>query len=152
MWRYIHRVAGGVGGDAHGLHAGGLRQQGDRRPQGDMTIRDVKGQNAARVQMFSIDGQRLGGEEVDRNGVARECVDNEDVEVLRGFASKGRARIPFHDLHLGGRIADVGEGVLRDGDYRRIDVVEADVVAGTPVSGDGSGAKADDADVARANA
>ena len=80
--------ARGVGGDAHGLHAGGLRQQGDRRPQVDMTIRDVKGQNAPRVQMFSIDGQRLGGEEVDWNGIARECVDNQDVEVLRGFASK----------------------------------------------------------------
>ena len=67
---------------------------------------------------------------------------------MRGFAGQRGAGVAVGDGDLGGGVAEVGEEILRDGLDERVDLVEADAVAGVAVGGDGAGAEADDADVA----
>jgi hypothetical protein len=43
--------------------------------------------------------------------------------------------VPFFDIDLGGGVSDVGESVLRDSWDGWVDLVEANMVAGTTISG-----------------
>ena len=70
-------------------------------------------------------------------------------KLLRGFAGKRGAGVAVGEGDLRGGVSEVGEEVLRDGLDERVDLVEADAVAGVAVGGEGSGTEADDADVAR---
>src|SRR4051812_29701958 len=98
--------------------------------------------------MAAVEGEGLRGEEMERDGVAGEGVDDEHVEFLRAFTGQGGAGVAGNDVDVRAGFADVGEDVAGDGFDSGVDLVEADAVAGTAVSGDGPGAEADDADVA----
>ena len=120
------------------------------RLQIDMLVGDVEGEDAAGSEVALVEGDGLGGEQMQRDGVAGECIDDQHVEVLRRLAGERGARVAFHDVDLGGGFADIGEEILGDGRDGGIDLVKADAIAGLAVGGDGSHAEADDADVARA--
>src|SRR5580700_7691579 len=110
----------------------------------------MEGENAAGGEMTAVNGHALRGEQVERDGVAGEGVDSENVEALRIFRGKRKAGIAFGDGDVGLRLAKPGEKILRDERDGGIDFVEMDAVAGLAVGGEGSGAESDDADVARA--
>ena len=109
----------------------------------------MEGEDAVGGEVFFVERDGLGSEQVQRDGVAGEGVDGEDVELLRSFASKRGAGVAFGEGDLRSRVAEVGEEVLRDGEDERVDLVEADAVARAAVGGERAGAEADDADVAR---
>src|SRR6266851_4460596 len=79
--------AGLVGGaiDLARLHAGGGCELRDLRGEVEVLVGDMKGQDAVWGEVFPIECDGLGGEQVERDGVSGEGVDDEDVEVLRGF-------------------------------------------------------------------
>jgi len=129
-----------------GLHSGGGGENRDGRFEIDVAVGDVEGEDSARREMAAVELEGFAGEQVDGDGVAREGVDDEHVEVLRRFMGQGVAGVSDDDIDLGAGVADIGEDVAGNGDHGGIDVVEGDVVAGAAVSGDGSGAEADDAD------
>ena len=133
-----------------GLHAFRLSHERDGRAEIHMLIGDVEGDDAAGREVAAIERQRLGGEQMKRDGVAGERIDDEHIKVLRGLMLERGAGVARDHVHLGAGFADVGEDVASDGLDGGVDFVVADVVAGLAVGGDRSGAKADDADVARA--
>ncbi len=63
-------------------------------------VGDVEGEDAARREVFFVELDGLGGEQVEGNGVAGEGVDGEYVEVLRGLACEGGARVAVDEGDL----------------------------------------------------
>ena len=83
--------------DAHRLHSGRLRKQRDGWLQIDMLIRNVESQNAAGREIASVERERFSSEQVQRDGVAGECVDHQNVEILRGLVRQRSPRVAFDD-------------------------------------------------------
>jgi len=86
---------------------------------------------------------------VHRDRVAREGVDREHVELLRGLALQHEAGVAERRLDRRVAVGEVGEVAVRDPDHRRIDVVEAVHVVLRAPGGDRAGAEADHADLER---
>src|SRR5579862_4942163 len=84
------------------------------------------------------------------NRVAREGIYDEHIEVLRALAVERGAGVAVGEGDCCGGIPQIGEQILRDGVHQRIDLVEADMVAGMTIGSQRSRAKADDSDVAGA--
>ena len=109
----------------------------------------MKGDDAAGLHVPLVDGERLGGDEVNGNRVARKRVDREHVEILFRFALERKPRIAERQFDGRRAVGKVGEVALRFSDHVRVDVVEAVGVALRAVGGDSSRAKADHADSER---
>ena len=62
----------------------------------------VKGEDATKGEVFSVERDGLGGEEMKRDRVAGEGIDDEHIEVLRSFASKGGSAVAVDDGDLRG--------------------------------------------------
>src|SRR6266852_2980311 len=80
-----------------------------------------------------------------RNGVAGKGVHGQHVKLLGRFAFQGETRVTHHDVGSGLRVAQVAERVPGDGDDLWVDLVEAEVVAGFAVGGDGARSETDHA-------
>src|SRR5208337_2812016 len=100
--------------------------------------------------MTSVKCNRLSGEQMEWNSVSGECVDHQHVEVLWGLGGERGSRVSFYDIDSRGRLANVGEEVVRDGRDGWIDLVKLDSIAGLAVGCDGPHTQADDPDVPRA--
>src|ERR1700686_1951597 len=102
-------------------------------------------QNAARLQVPEVQRESFASEQVQRDGIARECVHSQNVVVLRTLALHREACIAQHDFYFGFAIGNKSELSARDLDYQRVDIVKAVDVTRTPVSRDCAGAKSDHA-------
>ena len=63
-------------------------RKGDFGLEIDVLIGDVEGEDSAGSEVALVERDGLRGEQMQRNGVAGECVDDEDVELLRGFGGE----------------------------------------------------------------
>lgn len=101
----------------------------------DILVGDVEGEDAVRCEVSLVEGDCLGGEQVERDGVSRESVDDEEVVVLSWFGGERGAGIAFGVGEGGGGLAEIGEEVLCDGQDGGVDLVEAEGVSGMSVGG-----------------
>ena len=62
------------------------------RGEVEIPVGDVDGEDPFRRQMPEIDLEGLAGEEVDRDRVAREGIEGEEIEGLRGASRE----LPLH--------------------------------------------------------
>ena len=69
-------------------------------------IGDMKGEDAAGNEVTLVERDSLRGEQMERNGVAGECIDDENVEVLRGFGGERGAGVAFDDIDRGSAIRE----------------------------------------------
>ena len=96
-------------------------------------VRNVQTQQAVALEMLSEHLDALLCQQVHRYRVAAEGIHGQHVEPLRlgggNFLLHLDPRIAQHDLHLGRRIASIGEILVGNPDHVRIDFVEADRVA-----------------------
>ena len=67
------------------LHAARVGQQFDGRRKIDVPVRDVKCEYAVRRKVAPVKRQGLRGQQMDRDGVAREGIDDQNIELLRRF-------------------------------------------------------------------
>src|SRR3954467_11443370 len=122
----------------------------DDRDEVEEAVRDMERDDAVALHVLEIDAERLAGDEVHRDGVARESVDREHVEVLRRLSLEREPRIAQRNLDLRRAVGEEAELLPRELHHARVNVVEAVDVAGPAVRRDGSGAQTDDADADRA--
>src|SRR5580704_13578067 len=85
--------------------------------------------------MPEIEGERLAGQQMDGDGVARKSVHRQDVVVLRRLPLHGEPSIPKHHFHLPLRFGHKTELAARYADHQRIDVVKAVDIAWPSVRG-----------------
>src|SRR5436305_11802316 len=95
--------------------------------------------------MRSIQLDRFLRKEMDRNCISRERVQNQDVKTQRFLMAQGEARIARHYLEMGFGFALVKEEPFSDIDYLPIEFVDPVSIAGSPVRGERSRTKPDDA-------
>src|SRR6266404_5567157 len=69
-----------------------------------------------------------------RNRVAGKRVDRQNVELLRLLILQGNARVSQDNVDPRGRVAEIAERTLRDGNHLWIDFVKAKIIAGLSVS------------------
>src|SRR5262249_34717252 len=105
------------------------------------------------VQATKVGSKGLSCEEMYRNGIAAEGIEDEQVECLWiqavGFAFKRETAVARNYLNLSGgigKICEVGR-VRGKGDQLRIDFIKTNCVSGAGIGGDGSDTEADRADV-----
>jgi hypothetical protein len=65
------------------IHAGCLGKQNNLRFKIDVVIRDMERKDAGRREVAFIEFNGLSGQKMERYGVAGECVDHQNIEVLR---------------------------------------------------------------------
>ncbi len=97
-----------------------------------------------------VQRERLRGDEMHWDGVARERVQHDHVVPLRRLGGQRHASIARHHFDAGGRVANVREEVSRHRLDGRIDVIKANHVAWTAVGRHRAGAESDHSDAARA--
>ena len=60
-------------------------QIGDHRIQIDAFIGDMHGDQAVGLHVPRVEGERLPGQQVNRNGIAVEGIEDQHVKILRRF-------------------------------------------------------------------
>ena len=76
------RCVEGAGGDVADLEVSVLREERELGGEVEVLVGDVEGEDAVGGQVLEVELERLGGEQVERDGVAGEGIDGEDVEAL----------------------------------------------------------------------
>src|ERR1700687_3556464 len=112
----------------------------------------MESDDSAGSQMSPIERQSLGGQQVQRNRIARKGIDDEHVKSLWRLRGERSACVALHDGYTRARIANVGKNVARDWCDRRVDLVELDLISWTSIRGDRPCPQADHADIPRASA
>lgn len=97
--------------------------------------------------MTTVKSDGLGREQMQRNGVAGEGVNNEDIEILWRLTGQRGARVTGSEAERGGRVAQVREQVLRDGENHRVDLVKAHAVPRASIGSKRPGTQSDHADI-----
>src|SRR5580658_2112354 len=97
-----------------------------------------------------VESYGFSSKQMERNSVAGKCVNDKHVESHRRFVGQRSPRVTSDAIDLGWGIAHVREKMLCDGVDGWVDLIKADLIVAMAVSGDGSDAEANDADVARA--
>src|SRR5258705_5687503 len=87
-----------------------------------------------------------------RDRVAGKRVDRQHVELLRLFILQGNACVSKDNVDPRGRVAEIAERSLRDGNNLRIDFVKAKIIAGFSVSRQRTSAQSNRADAFRIRA
>src|SRR5438445_8921827 len=95
----------------------------------------MDGQNSGRLEVPEIELERLGGEEMDGNRIAREGVDRQYVEILNRLALEREPGVSHRDIELGFAIAQVEELLLGDAYDKGVDLVVAHPASGPAVRG-----------------
>src|SRR4029453_13752495 len=104
----------------------------DDRPQIEIGVGYMDREYACLwAQVFAIDRKGFQSQEMNRYGVAAECIQHQYIEVLQlaaaCFSLKRHARIARHNLQLAGGFCQKSKvrGIGRDSDYLGIDLIEA---------------------------
>ena len=100
--------------------------------------------------MTLVGREGLQREQVDRDRVATEGVENDHVVLLIGFAFHAEAGVAHDEFRLGLRIFQVGERRAREAGHVIVNLVEAERVAGASPGSEGAGTEADGTDAAAA--
>ena len=74
----------------------------------------VERDHAAGLHMLQIDADSLRRDQMNRNRVAREGVDGQHIETLRGLALEVQTRVTEHCLDLGVAIVQISKVAVRD--------------------------------------
>ena len=70
-------------------------EQCDLRCEVEVLVGDMEGEDAAGGEVNLVEGHGLRGEQVERDGVAGEGVDDQDVEPLWRLGGEGGAGVAF---------------------------------------------------------
>src|SRR5712671_7940356 len=84
--------------------------------------------------MAQIQRESLARQQMYRNRIPGKRVDRQNVELLRLLILQGNARVSQDNVDPRGRVAEIAERTLRDGNNLRIDFVKAKIIAGLSVS------------------
>ena len=96
--------------------------------------------------MAEVNGEGLAGEQVRGHGVAAEGVHDQEIEVLGWLAFQREAAVAHDELDLSVARSEVAEGFLGELLHGGINLVDAQVIAGFAVGGDGADAETEEAD------
>ena len=102
-----------------------------------------------RLQMPEEELKSFARQQMDRNRIAGECIDRQDIEALHRLAFQRQACIAHGDFDLARCVFQIGEIRIGNLQHDRIDFVDVDRIAGAPVTGKSASAKADHADTLR---
>src|SRR5262249_27340320 len=118
------------------------------RLQFKVFVRNVQSDQSIRRKFAQVEVDGLGGEQVNGNGVARECIDDQQPESLVRLAQQRQTAIPKNHSAVRGAVLEKGEAyrVVRDLLHQRIDLEKGKFLPGLTVVGQASGAKSDDSD------
>src|SRR5690349_9994339 len=94
--------------------------------------------------MVEIKRESLAGKQVNGDGIAREGVHGEQVEVLGGLPFEREPRVAEGNFHARLTVAEKRELAAGDLQHQRIDLVKPKIVSRAPVRREGAGAEADD--------
>src|SRR5438105_11282174 len=108
-----HRLFAIVG-DQHRMHGLCIGELLHDRCEIEITIGYMEGDDPAGLHVSSIDPERLGGDEVHWNRVAREGVNGKHVEILRRLAFQTEPCIAERDLDRRIALADIAEVAFGD--------------------------------------
>src|SRR5882724_6360520 len=84
-----------------------------------------------------------------RDGVAGERIHGKDVKMLRRLGGERQTRIARSDLNSGLRVSRVTEDVPRNSFHQRVDFIEAENIARTPIGSQRPRPQPDNANTAR---
>src|ERR1043165_7484592 len=98
--------------------------------------------------MAKIIRESLSSEKVDRNGIAGEGIQYEQIKLLRGFGFQREARIARDDFHASLACFEKCEVAFGQPTDLGVDFVEAECVAGPSIDRKRARAQADDSDSA----
>src|SRR5437764_13399904 len=121
----------------------------DFRSQHQELIGDMKGHDPIGLQVAAIKLERLAGEQVNRDSIAGEGVNHQNVILLWRFIGEREAGVTGHDLHPGGCLTQIGKQIARNGLYCWIDFIKTKDVAFAAISGESAGAKPDNSHTPR---
>src|SRR5688572_33131473 len=93
-------------------------QSGDYRLEVQVAIADVKSNHASRRQQRHVAVERLTSEEMYRDGIRAERVENENVIAAGTRFPKSQPGVSEHDSHRRGTVAEKGEEPRIEGDLR----------------------------------
>src|SRR3546814_14236579 len=84
---------------------------------------------------------------MERDGVRRKGVDDDDVEMARGLPGDSKPRVADDDRRARRAVGEEGEffGIARDVDHYRIDIADRPVLPGLAVTGERPRPEADEA-------
>ena len=77
-----------------------MRDAFDDGHEVEVAVGDVEGDHAVGLHVAQVDLHRLAGDEVYGNGIAREGVDGQHVEILRRLALEAQARVAQRQLDV----------------------------------------------------
>ena len=112
-----------------------------------VSIGGVEGQQPAWPELVKIDGQGLLSQEVRRDRVAGESIDDQQIHGGRRLSGQAQSAVPLHRVDLGRSIREIGEESTPscDLDHGRIDLVEPPQLSRLGVGGEFPGTQADQA-------
>ncbi len=129
--------------DQHAVQALVFGDAPEHRRELQKLVADVKGDDAAWLQMAQIHIHRLRGGQMHRNGIAGKCIHHDQVVALRRLALHRQARIAQHQINLRLTALKEAEMALCNLDHIRIDIVKAHHIALSPVNRERAGTQAD---------
>src|SRR3954454_16286892 len=107
----------------------------------------MHGQETVGLQMSPVQLESFSGEQMDGDGIARERVDGQNIELFRRFAFEREPGITWNNGVRGGAILQERELIYRDAYHVRVNFVERVPIGRPPIGGQRSRAKADHADI-----
>ena len=110
----------------------------------------MKCKHSAWREMSPVERNSFAGEQVQRNRVSGECINNEDIVILRRLVFESDARVTLENLDLRAGVSNVGEEISSDWLNSRVDLVEGELISRLAVCCKCSGTKADNTDIFRA--
>ena len=93
----------------------------------------MHGQHAVGLEVLEVQRKGLAGEQVNGHRVARKRIDHQHVIALGAFALKLQAGVAQDHFGAGSGVAQVSEFLLGHLDHQGVDVVQAVLVARTPI-------------------
>ena len=96
----------------------------------EIAVGDVDGEDPVRGEMSEVRLEGFAGEEMDRDRVAREGIEGEEIEGLRSsgrdLALHGEPRVPHHGLHRRRAVVEIAEAIPGEVTDGRIDLIDAE--------------------------
>ncbi len=112
-------------------------------------IRNMERENAARRQMTEVKFDRLPREQMDRDGVPGERINDEEMVPLRRLALERKTPVTENDFDRAATVPQERELVPRELFHERVDLIEAEHISRPRIGRERARTKTDNADPQR---